>query len=415
MSGVTRPYHDDGQATFYLGDVVKVLRALAAESVSAVVTDPPYGLGFMGKVWDSFATAAVAERHEVNKRKGTSRSSGAWPDRDGSGVQGNGVAIKYDESPRAHRRYQHWCEEWASEALRVAKPGAHLVAFGGPRTFHRLTCGIEDAGWEIRDCMAWLFGSGFPKSLNLHGEWEGWGTALKPGWEPIVLARKPFTTSVIRNVEEHGTGGLNIAACRVGELGRWPANVLVDVAAAAMLDGQAGNRRSGPAHVLRRGATTGRGMGYGSSAPGDVLDATYGDEGGPSRFFYTSKTPRAERELNLHDLDPVRRSDGRRKDIDHPRLRTSSRRNHHPTVKPVDVMRWLVRLVTPPDGVVLDPFIGSGSTAIAAKAEGFRVIGIDREAEYLEIAWRRAAQQGLIGAVPPMPEMDDVLGRGMPG
>lgn len=410
------------------GDCRDVMRSLEPESVDAIVSDPPYGLSFMGKEWDH-------------------------------GVPG--------------------VEFW-TEALRVAKPGAHLVAFGGTRTYHRLAVAIEDAGWEVRDCLSWLYGSGFPKSLavdkaidKVNGEtdrlhrftawmrttgvtasqvnaatgtfmgshyltagsqpaiptpelwtklrplcgevpewvdklveriaaerevvgwrvgvdttkqsiacsvsaqgldtstrrkfditapstdaakrWHGWGTALKPAWEPIILARKPLVGTVAANVTQYGTGGINVDGCRLEALtpdevarsgrstngsvygeyqsvdwkrdrkahpGRWPANVCLDEDAAAMFP--------------------------------------------ESRYFYTAKASRREREAG---------------DV----------KNLHPTVKPIALMRWLCRLVTPPGGLILDPFNGSGSTGCAAVLEGFRYLGAELEAEYVEIARRRIA------------------------
>jgi DNA modification methylase len=441
-------------ATLYLGDCREVMASMGEASVDAIVCDPPYGLEFMGKEWDH-------------------------------GVPG----------------VPFW-----TEALRVIKPGGHLLAFGGTRTFHRLTCAIEDAGFEIRDCLSWLYGSGFPKSLDvgkaidrqrhdreevllvtrwIHAQvlgakvrhadilgafgfnegsgmvghwtatcaasqpavptldqvpklldvlgdpdvpeeiaeilidsngmrgdpgeawfrrevvgtklagiatpgdsdrhtvggsravevditapateaaqtWEGWGTALKPAWEPIILARKPLVGTVAANVLAHGTGALNVDGCRVGtetiqtnrytpgrdmtsfhgsqagndyvsstHPGRWPANVLLDPEAAAMLDEQSGEK--------------------------------------PSRFFYTAKTPSSERHGN----------DG---------ANGQAIKNDHPTVKPVDLMAYLVKLVTPPGGTVLDPFTGSGSTGIAALRLGVKFLGIEREPSYLKIAEAR--------------------------
>jgi site-specific DNA-methyltransferase (adenine-specific) len=370
------------------GDCREILPTLAAGSVHACVTDPPYGLSFMGKGWDH-------------------------------GVPG---------------------EPFWREVLRVLKPGAHLVAFGGTRTYHRLTCAIEDAGFEVRDCLMWLYGSGFPKSLDASKaidkaagaerevigpapykrgrasqaysetrrvsydyppqpitaattdaarQWQGWGTALKPAWEPIILARKPLTGTVAQNVQAHGTGALNVDGCRIGteerphvisdrrsgnmvygdgpngsrqvaptSLGRWPANVLLDEEAAALLDAQSGSRQSGEYG----------GLGY--NGWGKVpMPAIEGDSGGASRFFYTSKASRREREGSKH-----------------------------PTVKPLDLMRWLVRLVTPPGGTVLDPFAGTGTTGEAALMEGFSCVLIEREAEYVtDIENRlRETQLGLV-------------------
>jgi DNA modification methylase len=354
------------------GDCREVMATMDADSVDAIVTDPPYGLAFMGKGWDHAVPGA---------------------------------------------------EFWA-EALRVAKPGAHLVAFGGTRTFHRLACAIEDAGWEVRDTLSWLYGNGFPKSHNLavafdkqdgmaargvgfttagytasatvpggmHKEhvgksdlarqWQGWGTALKPAWEPIIMARKPLAGTVAANVALHGTGALNVDGCRIDAsagrphiaskaepslnafgnglngsafagsttLGRWPANVLLDEDAAAMLDE-------------------------------------------PSRFFYVAKASRSEREAGLDGMPVTLSVHGNKWTENDAREngKPTPRTNHHPTVKPIALMRWLCRLVTPPGGVVLDPFTGSGTTGCAAALEGFRFVGIEREAEYVAIAEHRIA------------------------
>lgn len=356
------------------GDCRDVMAAMEADSVDAIVSDPPYGLSFMGKGWD----------HAV------------------PGV-----------------------EFWA-EALRVAKPGAHLVAFGGTRTYHRLTCAIEDAGWEIRDCLSWLYGSGFPKSHN--GPWGG--TALKPAWEPIVLARKPLIGTVAANVAEHGTGGLNIDGCRIGtdagwsypngrggqgwhgreslptdltvpkkaEAGRWPANVALDEEAAAMLDEQSGDKCGG-------GRFTTGGAGYDDAGRGNTFGggfrgaSTRGmpslDTGGASRFFYCAKASRAERERGLEGAPTLEVSrygeQGQGPSPQQTPREPKAAANHHPTVKPVALMRWLCRLVTPPGGLVLDPFTGSGTTGCAAVAEGFRFVGAELNPEYAEIARRRIA------------------------
>lgn len=352
-----------------VGDCVEVMRGMEAESIDAIVTDPPYGLGFMGRAWDASVPHA-----------------------------------------------------WAVEALRVLKPGGHLLAFGGTRTYHRLTCGIEDAGFEIRDCIAWLYGSGFPKSLNIG---DGRGTALKPAYEPCVVARKPLRGTVAANVQQYGTGALNIDACRIGSetiaqhgrsdspnvamsgrnyaesagrewSGRWPANVVLDEEAAAMLDAQSGERggsgmASGP--TLRDGnLSVARGKFNGLAA--DLEPAFYGDTGGASRFFYTAKASRSEREAwGRMTLPPERRSDGRGKDIENPRLRTSERVNDHPTVKPLALMEWLIKLVLPEGGIVLDPFLGSGTTLVAARKLNVNAIGIEQDERSAEIARQRIAAQ----------------------
>ncbi|MCA9876835.1 MAG: site-specific DNA-methyltransferase [Thermomicrobiales bacterium] len=391
------------------GDCVEVLATLEANSVDAVITDPPYGIGFMRRQWDTFSPERVGALETRRERKvPAARASARWPGKAGTRSQGGGVAVQYDESQSGNARFQEWCMNWASECLRVLKPGGHLLAFGGPRTEHRLACGIEDAGFVIRDKLLWLFGSGYAKSRNLcrcaqpeasgqakHG-WDvcagcggliGLGTGLKPGWEPIVLARKRLSGTVGENVEAYGTGALNIAGCRLVGVGleRWPSNVALDEIAAAALDDEVGPRRSG-ANPTRRGAAK-HGQVYGAFA-GDVVieSARAGDVGGPSRFFYCPKVSSAERNAGLEEIPGVQVSDGRQAPADSPYLRAETRRrNHHPTVKPVALMRWLVRLVTPPAGLVVDPFAGSGTTGVACVLEGRSALLIEREAEYLPI------------------------------
>ena len=412
------------------GDALEQLPPIPSDSIDAVVTDPPYGIGFMGKAWDG-AAIAVAAAHDRASR----RSTGP-PSRDADGRL-HGRSSSAFGSPaviagprRAGREFEAWCETWAAECLRVLKPGGYLVAFGGTRTYHRLVCGVEDAGFEIRDTLAWLFGSGFPKSRNLDGDREGWCSALKPGHEPIVMARKPFTGSLAANVERLGTGALNIDGCRIdipdaseyarnssGDRGhagtreladrratgfrmgggiaaaaRWPANVVLDEDVAAVLDESVGELRSGSGALLRN-ADKFRNT-YGAFKGGDeAADALYGDAGGPSRFFYCAKASPAERERGCESLP--RGEGGFRSETSGQHLTRrdggdpSPVGNHHPTVKPLELMRWLVRLVTPPTGLVLDPFAGSGTTAIAALREGLSFIGIEREVEYVAIARAR--------------------------
>lgn len=414
------PYYDEGGVTLYLGDCREVMRMLPDASVDAIVTDPPYELGFMGKGWDA---SGIANSVEV------------W-----------------------------------REALRVLKPGGHLAAFGGTRTHHRMACAVDDAGFEIRDSLCWLYGSGFPKSLDVikaidraagaereivgitgrdgsrfqkfkeqdgnpraaqsetitapatdaARQWDGWGTALKPAYEPIVLARKPLAGTVAANVLAYGTGAINVDGCRVGTTddlnagagdysqpeGRWPANVLLDEEAAALLDEQTGVL-SAPRSNGRRGVSGvfEDGLGPIAQQPGR------GDDGGPSRFFYTAKASRSEREAGLDGMGETRRSDGRDKDIENPRLRTTARRNDHPTVKPLDLMAWLCRLVTPPGGLILDPFNGSGSTGLAALDGGFRYIGIDLDQHYLDITRERINHRHLIAPVTREPSAEAPVGR----
>jgi site-specific DNA-methyltransferase (adenine-specific) len=295
-----------------LGDCLNQLAVMPDACVDAVVTDPPYGLAFMGKRWD------------------------------------------YDVPS---------IEIWA-QCLRVLKPGGHLLAFAGTRTQHRMAVRIEDAGFEIRDMIAWVYGSGFPKSHNLKDDWEGWGTALKPALEPITMARKPLgEKTVAANLIQHGTGALNVDGCRVvtGEsLGRWPANLLHDGSdeVVGLFPQSAGQQ--GALNGTEPSSKTSNAYGeFAARAP--MLPR--GDTGSAARFFYQTKCSKKDR------------GEG----------------NGHPTVKPTGLMRYLCRLVTPPGGIVLDPFMGSGSTGKAAVLEGFGFIGIEREPEYLEIARRRIA------------------------
>lgn len=409
------PHLDDGDVRLYLADCIDAMRELPADSVDAIVTDPPYGLEFMGKEWDRpwavtpEARVGYAGRDDLrlpSHRDNRNANCRACGGRQRGAKRCKCDAPDWDRAPSTDMHaFQSWCESWAREALRIAKPGAHLAAFGGPRTFHRLTAGIEDAGWEIRDCLAWNYGSGFPKSLNLPG---GLGTALKPAWEPIILARKPLAGTVAANVLAHGTGALNIDATRIdgtkaqrGERrtalgrvnddgwkpkpvraddasGRWPANVVLDPEAAKLLDEQTGdlpagvavnrNKRGGMAAGATSAATAAGGFAHRQEAGSDV---TYGDSGGASRFFYTAKADAEER------------------------VAPDGTRIGHPTLKPTDLMRWLVRLVTPPGGLVLDPFAGSGSTGVACRAEGFRCVLIEREDEYAAYIRARLSQPTL--------------------
>ncbi len=330
------------------GDCLAVLRTFAPSSIDAIVTDPPYGLSFMGKKWD------------------------------------------YDVPS---------VEIWA-ECLRVLKPGGHLLAFAGTRTQHRMAVRIEDAGFEIRDMIAWVYGSGFPKSLDvskaidraagklapegqgftvagyshnpdklLHTapsrgyvpplpatpeaeQWKGWGTALKPALEPITVARKPLVGTVASNVLAHGTGAINIDGCRVDASGGRPLiESKAEASQNAFGDGLNGSRCAG---VTTEGRWPANLIHDGSDEPATLL-------GDAARFFYCAKASKSDRGAE----------------------------NTHPTVKPTDLMRYLCRLVTPPGGVVLDPFMGSGSTGKAAMLEGFQFIGIERDPAYFEVARER--------------------------
>lgn len=398
------------------GDCAEVMKTLPDCSVDAIVTDPPYGLT-QGKKGGS-GEASV----NLNTPQGRARVTTGF------------MGMKWDADVPP-------VEVWI-ECLRVLKPGGYLLAFAGTRTQHRMCTRIEDAGFEIRDMIAWLYGSGFPKSHN--GEWGG--TALKPALEPITVARKPLAGTVESNWREHGTGALNIDACRVlvdgeqrepntgrgalmrrsvdeaprvraevappHELGRWPANVIHDgsddvVAAFPEAPGQIADASSSSSRktqnvygAMRRG--NGR---EGEASANSDNDGAVGfhmrpgarrlDCGSAARFFYCAKADKHDRNEGLEGLEGLEgrvTDDGRQVPADNAYQRGKSlRQNFHPTVKPTDLMRYLIRLVTPAGGVVLDPFMGSGSTLKAAELEGFSAIGIELDPQYIEIARRRIA------------------------
>lgn len=328
--------------SLHLGDCLEYMKSMSDRSVDAIVTDPPYGLEFMGKEWDH-------------------------------GVPG----------------VRFW-----TEAIRITKPGTHLLAFGGTRTFHRLACAIEDAGWEIRDCIMWVYGSGFPKSHNLKGEREGWGTALKPAWEPIIVARKPVEGTVAENFSIFGVGAMNIESGRVdtnGESmhgstpGRWPANLIHDGSDEVLA--LFPQTTSGERKRTHDNQHTIFGFGGGES---------YANSGSAARFFYCAKASKQDRDEGLEGMEEgnAYEHDGRKAVNVAVRtdgsVRTETRmRNTHPTVKPTALMRYLCRLVAPPQGLIFDPFVGSGSTGKAATLEGFHFVGCDNEARYVEIAEKR--------------------------
>ena len=320
--------------TLHLGDNLEALRSMPDDSIDAIVTDPPYGLSFMGKKWD------------------------------------------YDVPS---------VETWR-ECLRVLKPGGHLLAFAGTRTQHRIAVNIEDAGFEIRDMIAWVYGSGFPKSLNLKDEWAGWGTALKPAMEPITVARKPLRGTVASNVLEYGTGGLNIDGCRVATDEQWNGYQLENDGKSVNAYGDGLNHRRSESHP--HGRWPANLIHDGSEEVMELLDSA-------ARFFYCAKASNADRNEGLEGFDSKQQDQGRKDGNpggDNPRNRgLRKRQNHHPTVKPTDLMRYLCRLVTPPGGLILDPYMGSGSTGKAAMLEGFRFVGCEMEPEYMEIARARIA------------------------
>lgn len=451
-----------GDATLHCGDCREVLRTLADCSIDSVVCDPPYEL--------------------------TGARPGGRSDAARGAVMGGFMGLKWDASGIAHD-----VQMWA-ECLRVLKPGGHLLAFSGARTYHRMACAIEDAGFELRDQIMWLYGSGFPKSLDVskaidkaagaerevvgmksvgngnrkgdgfrHAgdssgipvtvptseparEWEGWGTALKPAHEPICVARKPFAGTVAGNVLEHGTGALNIDACRVehqtingGNLadnphlrgtklraapvstmfgragdetpltspaGRWPANVIHDgspevLAAFPDAPGQmadaktSAERKTANVYGVMRYAEPSSDRTY-ASVGGTNFSMKPGarrlDTGSAARFFYCAKASRTDRNEGCDHMQrkPLHWSSGEANPGSFQSDGTDrTSPNNHPTVKPTELMAYLCRLVTAPGGVVLDPFMGSGSTGKAAVREGFRFVGIDLTPEYVEIARAR--------------------------
>ncbi|WP_370602298.1 site-specific DNA-methyltransferase [Citrobacter cronae] len=321
----------------HVGRCEVVLKSIPDNSVDSIVTDPPYGLLFQNHKWD------------------------------------------YDVPS---------VEQW-QECLRVLKPGGHLLAFGGSRTYHRLVVNAEDAGFEIRDQILWIYGSGFPKSHNLDGQWNGWGTALKPAHEPILMARKPFKSTVAENMVALGTGALNINACRI------PTGEQLSGGAGCLLSHQRDGTEPA-ADYEPSAASTGQVLGMRQR----VATVHHGDKGSAARFFYCAKVKPSERDEGLERFIAISASDmtGGRKEgsagINDPRAgagRTKGAKNNHPTVKPIALMKYLCKLITQPGGTVLDPWMGSGSTGRAAIEEGFNFVGIDLDPDYVTIASARLA------------------------
>jgi site-specific DNA-methyltransferase (adenine-specific) len=330
-------------------DCFAVLPRLDADSVDAIITDPPYGIGVNGMEWDRPARLdPAAPRGKPRRRPPT-------------------------ENPLA--RFQQFSREWSSACLRTLKPGGHLAAFAAPRTAHRLTCGLEEAGFEVRDVLMWLQGQGYPATRVLP---NGQGTGLKPAWEPIVLARKPLVGTLDQSLVEHGTGALNIDACRIALTredstqagrergrritanphGRWPANLLLS---------------------------------HGESCTEEACEADCPIEllGTRHRFFYAAKPSRRERDAGCEKLPrhvvQTFKIGARNEQL----CDENPVANIHPTVKPIELIRWLVRLLTPQGGLVLDPFTGSASIGAAAVLEGACFHGIEREGIYVPIARAR--------------------------
>ena len=434
------------------GDCIQVMKGMEANSVDTVITDPPYGIGFMGKEWDTFKKDFI--------EKNTKRSG--WKDWHYESGQSHTSPAKeagtYDQSLEGHNKFQKWTEEWAREALRVTKPGGTMLCFAGTRTQHRVTSGIEDAGWILKDCIMWLYGSGFPKATDISKQldkgherniakktrkdtgfrmqaggteslppvleeaklWNGWKShGLKPAYEPIIVAMKPNEGTYAQNALKHGVSGLNIDGGRIKTTdnrsrdnskvkpdgffkgkkrinqvidndGRFPANIILDEEAAKMLDEQSGELKQGVAK--RKNLSVSH---FGHKAKG-LEDLGYSDKGGASRFFYTAKASKSERNMGLEEFeekeiegDVSLRQQGVHGQTGKPNKPLLSK-NHHPTVKPLALMEYLCTLTkTPTGGIVLDPFAGSGTTGLAAKNTGRDYILIEKEEEYVKIAEAR--------------------------
>ncbi len=536
----------DGIYQIICGDALLELQKFPDNSVDSIVTDPPYGIGFMGKEWDNFKPKHIERKYKPQRKKliykydikggiRIYRKKAEWVTCESP----SDTAGYYDRSIIGNRKFQDWYMEVAKEMLRVLKPGGYLLSFGGTRTYHRMVCAIEDAGFEIRDMVEWIYGSGFPKSLNIGkavdklrkgsdklvefslfiknrreelnisqseadkficggttmysffegrkdkplyfpnnehykkmkelfvldntwddfiletnekivgykdgdfgfqkngdrwdgkkkvvelssraSEWEGWGTALKPAHEPICLARKPISEkTVAENVLKWGTGGINIDGCRVkiqkgdephggygdevigfgpfdnkggvkwkvsptAYLGRFPANIIHDGSDEVLNEFP---NRKGWSSQKHNSFNPYKGNALNKSQTNrDGFYEGYNDNGNAARFFYCAKSSRSERNMGCEGLEekkPPRWNKAGEWTDD-----TTPSRNNHPTVKPIALMSYLCRLITPPKGIILDPFAGSGSTLIAAKLEGFNFIGIEKEKDYVKIAEAR--------------------------
>jgi site-specific DNA-methyltransferase (adenine-specific) len=487
-----------------LGDCIEVMKSLPDNSVDSVITDPPYGIGFMNKEWDD------PKKHKELIDRETKRAQerfeeGKSPVKGGfsKGVQ-PGLAIG---GAKEGRWFQEWCELWAAECYRVLKPGGYILSFSAPRTYHRMATAFEEVGFQVRDQISWIFGSGFPKSHNIgkaidkmgidSEEYKSLGTALKPAHEPICMARKPLSEkSIAENVLKWGTGGINIDGSRIpfdmtdtnpatnplyrqeneykmpepgqesngavnftsskneiSKEGRFPANLIIECicddsytkpAPASghwskttttgfgefgngsstyegvgekesgnmvihtnpecpcyMLDQQSGVKKS-QKRSSKHNKDTEHTNTYTPKASDYREDNTYADKGGASRFFYSPKVSKKERDMNMNSDYKEQTSIGSTysgnqttsKLGGNPDKPTEPKKNNHPTVKPKELMKYLIKLVSPPNAVILEPFLGSGSTGIAAKELGFisTFIGIEKEQEYMDIAKQRIGE-----------------------
>ncbi len=377
-----KKYSESDNYVLFQGNMLDMLQEIKENSIDSIVTDPPYELNFMNKGWDN-----------------------------------SGIAFQK--------------EAW-QKCYEVLKPGGYLLAFGGTRTYHRIASAIEDSGFEIRDCIMWLYGSGFPKSMNIgkiydkkmgnkrkkigetkigktslgdnsgwdtsknmkiikqsghvditkgNSKWEGWGTCLKPAYEPIIVARKPFKKSLVDNVIENGVGGLNIDECRIGN-----ETISSHKAPKGTFAGGEEDRGS-----VREEDNTILYSYHSGRFPANVIHDGLQEEW--SRYFYCAKASKKDRDEGLDKFQENTIDDGKNKSIDNPFQRGKTQRhNIHPTVKPTKLMQYLIRLVTPKNGIILDPFIGSGSTGKAVMYENkernanYKFIGIELTEEYLPIA-----------------------------
>jgi DNA modification methylase len=369
--------------TLHTGKSEVVLKDYPDNYFDSCVTDSPYGIRFMGKPWDDF---------DISKKGGQRDSYPVGEKRLANGLTTTGFghsieAGKYDLSPKAMRAFQEWFRGISVEIFRVLKPGGHFLNFSSPRTYHRMACGAEESGFEIRDQIMWVFASGFPKSHNLNEQFDGWGTALKPAHEPIMVARKPLIGTVKANMEQFGVGALNIDGCRIElngdyksvangrpsltalydkynpdqaniptDVGRWPANLILDGSPEVI----AGFPSAvGPQNGPKKSVNT-----YGDYGDRHTSIPRLESNKSASRFFYNARISPTDRNEGLPD----------------------GLVNNHPTVKPTDLMRYLLRLVTPKYGITLDPFRGSGSTGKAAAYEWMNFVGIDMDQKWEEVS-----------------------------